>query len=64
LRAPTSICSSEIPLTFILVVALFLAKENINACAEENIRQFAHILGGFCGSLFGFLFTRRHWVRE
>jgi hypothetical protein len=21
--------------------------------------DFAHVLGGFCGSLFGFLFTRR-----
>jgi membrane associated rhomboid family serine protease len=55
----TNIRSGEIPLTFILVVALFLAKEIINAFSEDNISQFAHILGGFCGSLFGFLFTRR-----
>jgi len=55
----TNIRSGEVPLTFILVVALFLAKELINAFAEDDISQFAHILGGFCGSLFGFLFARR-----
>ena len=55
----TNIRSGEVPLTFILVVVLFLAKELINAFAEDDISQFAHILGGFCGSLFGFLFTRR-----
>jgi membrane associated rhomboid family serine protease len=55
----TNIRSGEIRLTFILVVAVFLAKELLNAFAEDDISQFAHLLGGFCGSLFGFLFTRR-----
>jgi membrane associated rhomboid family serine protease len=55
----TNIRSGDIPLTFILVVVLFLAKEIINAFSGDNISQFAHILGGFLGSLFGFLFTRR-----
>jgi len=54
----TNIRSGEIPLTFILIVVLFLAKEFINAFAEDNISQFAHIIGGICGSLFGFIFTR------
>ena len=53
----TNIRSGEIPLTFILIVVLFLAKEFINAFAEDNISQFAHIIGGICGSLFGFVFT-------
>jgi membrane associated rhomboid family serine protease len=60
----TNIRSGEIPLTFILVVALFLAREILNAFAEDSISQYAHILGGFCGSLFGFLFTGRPRVRE
>jgi membrane associated rhomboid family serine protease len=55
----TNIRSGDIPLTFLLVVALFLAKEAIGAFANDDISQFAHILGGFLGSLFGFLFTRR-----
>jgi membrane associated rhomboid family serine protease len=55
----TNIRSGEIPLTFLLVVVLFLAKEVIAGFANDDISQFAHILGGFIGSLFGFLFTRR-----
>jgi len=51
--------AGEVPLTFILVVVLFLARELLNAFGQDDISQFAHILGGFCGSLFGFLFTRR-----
>jgi membrane associated rhomboid family serine protease len=54
----TNIRSGEIPLTFVLIVVLFLAKEFINTLSEDNISQFAHIIGGICGSLFGFLFTR------
>ncbi len=54
----TNIRSGEIPLTFVLIVVLFLAKEFINAFAEDNISQFAHIIGGIFGSLFGCIFTR------
>jgi rhomboid protease GluP len=45
----------EIPLTFVLVVVLFLAKEAVQAFNQDDISQFAHIIGGVCGSLFGFL---------
>ena len=52
----TNIRSGEIPLTFILVVILFLAREIIGSIREDNnISEFAHIIGGVCGSLFGFL---------
>jgi membrane associated rhomboid family serine protease len=54
----TNIRSGEIPLTFVLIVVLFLAKEFINAFAQDNVSQFAHIIGGICGGLFGFLFTK------
>ncbi len=54
----TNFRSGEIPLTFILIVVLFLAKEIFSAFKEDNISQFAHIIGGICGSLFGFLLTR------
>ena len=54
----TNIRSGEIPLTFVLIVVLFLAKEFINALAEDDVSQFAHIIGGICGGLFGFLFTK------
>ncbi|MBA7616491.1 hypothetical protein ES703_23787 [subsurface metagenome] len=54
----TNIRAGEIPLTFILVVLLFLAKEIITAFTQDNISQFAHIIGGICGSIFGFLLIR------
>ena len=50
----TNFSKGEIPLTFILILALYLGKEIYNSFAENNISQFAHIAGGFCGSLFGF----------
>jgi membrane associated rhomboid family serine protease len=54
----TNIRQGGIPLTFILVVLLFLAREMINIFQQNNISEFAHIVGGACGALFGFLFRR------
>ena len=48
----------EIPLTFVLVVLIYLAREIVNAFTNDTISQFAHLVGGACGSLFGFVFTR------
>lgn len=55
----TNFRKGELPLTFILVVVLYLAREIIAAFQDDSISQFAHIAGGFCGSLFGFLRPRR-----
>jgi rhomboid protease GluP len=44
----------EIPLTFLLVVGLYLAGEVSAAFAEDGISLFAHVLGGLCGTVFGF----------
>lgn len=46
--------SGHIPLTFIIVVCLFLGKEVVSAFQNDNISQFAHIIGGVCGSFFGY----------
>lgn len=51
----TNIRSGEIPLTFILVVILYLGKEAVQMFSLDNISQFAHIAGGIFGALFGFL---------
>lgn len=48
-----------IPLTFILIAILYLGKEIYQALGDNNISEFAHILGGVCGSLFGFSSIRR-----
>lgn len=54
----TNIRAGEIPLTFILIVALYLTREIVTAVREDSISQFAHIVGGICGSLFGFMRPR------
>jgi membrane associated rhomboid family serine protease len=51
----TNFAKGEIPLTFILVVVLFLGKEVGSAFQANNTSEFAHIIGGLCGGLFGFL---------
>lgn len=44
----------DVPLTFILIVILYLGREILNAFKVDDISQFAHLAGGLCGSLFGF----------
>ncbi|GHV81795.1 hypothetical protein AGMMS49991_03680 [Spirochaetia bacterium] len=50
----TNFSKGEIPLTFILILVLYLGRELVNSFRSDNISEFAHIIGGFCGSLFGF----------
>jgi membrane associated rhomboid family serine protease len=54
----TNFSRGEIPLTFILVLLLYLGRELFDSFGGDpetaNISQFAHIVGGFIGSLFGF----------
>lgn len=47
----------EIPITFILVMTLYLGKEFIEIFSfkAENISHSTHIIGGICGAIFGFL---------
>jgi membrane associated rhomboid family serine protease len=46
--------SGEIPITFILIALLFIGKEILQSIQSDQISQFAHIIGGVCGSVFGF----------
>lgn len=50
----TNFNRGEVPLTFILILVLYLGREILNSFQSNNISEFAHIVGGFCGSLFGF----------
>jgi len=52
----TNFSKGEIPLTFILILVLYLGRELFNSfgSSSANISEFAHIVGGFIGSLFGF----------
>jgi rhomboid protease GluP len=54
----TNIRQGEIPLTFILIVALYLVREFVNALNPDTVSQLAHIAGGLIGGAFGFLFSK------
>lgn len=52
----TNFKKGEIPLTFILVMVVYLGREVWAAVAkQDNVSQFAHIIGGMVGSFFGFI---------
>ena len=51
----TNVKSGEIPITFILVALLFVGKEVWQSLGADNVSQFAHIIGGVCGSIFGYV---------
>jgi len=44
-----------LPLTFLLVLVLYIGQEVIQAFSNDNISQFAHIMGGGAGAFFGFM---------
>lgn len=51
----TNFSQGKIPLTFIIVALLYIGGEIVNSInATDHISQFAHIIGGICGSGFGF----------
>jgi membrane associated rhomboid family serine protease len=54
----TNIRQGEIPITFLLIVVLYLVKEFVNALTPSTVSQLAHIAGGIVGGLFGFLFSK------
>jgi membrane associated rhomboid family serine protease len=55
----TNFSRGEIPLTFILVLILYMGVQLFNGSGPDNISHFAHIVGGLCGSFFGFFRTPR-----
>ena len=55
LSSISNVKGGSIPLTFILVGALYIGTEVMNSFdPTDNISQFGHILGGICGGVFGF----------
>lgn len=48
-----------IPLTLILVVALYLGGEVVDAITQQDsVSQLTHIVGGLCGAVLGFAMFR------
>lgn len=60
LASMTSFREKEIPLTFILVIILYLGREIFNGIfSSDNVSQSAHLIGGCCGAIAGFAFSSR-----
>ena len=51
----TNIRNGEIPLTFLLVMLIYLSKEVFGIFEKNTVSEFAHIIGGVCGGAFGFI---------
>jgi GlpG protein len=49
-----TIRNREIPLTFILVVVLYVGMEIMSSLHESQISHFAHLFGGAMGAFWGF----------
>ena len=59
LNSFTEMRRGGIPLTMLLVVALYLGNEVVDGLSEsDNISQMTHIVGGLCGVVFGFSLAR------
>lgn len=52
-----NIKAGEFPLSALLVVGLYLAKEVLSIFKYDDISQMSHIIGAACGAVFGFART-------
>jgi len=50
--------SGEIPLTFILIVLVYIGKEVMGTFEDDNISHTTHIIGGIVGAGFGFMLNK------
>lgn len=52
--------AGSIPITLILVAVLYLGQEVYSILfVQDNVANFMHLVGGACGTAFGFLAARR-----
>ena len=55
----TNLQRGRIPVTLILVTLIFLSGEIIDGVTKnDNVSQMGHIIGGICGTLFGWAITK------
>ena len=56
----TGFREGEIPLTFIIVAAIYIGQQVIQGVAvADNVSQMAHIVGGIIGAVVGYIANRR-----
>ena len=50
----------EIPLTFLLVAAIYLGGQVVDGLfVQDNVSQMGHLMGGLVGSVVGFYLTSK-----
>jgi membrane associated rhomboid family serine protease len=60
LASITNMQAGRIPLTLIFVLVLYLGQEVVTwVTTDTNIAHSAHIIGGLCGAVFGYLFDHQ-----
>ena len=64
LTSSINIKDKQIPLSFILVTLIYIGKEVYYSFDADNVSQFAHIAGGICGGIAGFLIGRFYNAKE
>lgn len=56
----TSFREGEIPITFILVAAIYLGQQVYDGVVlDDNISNMAHVVGGIVGGILGFLLNKK-----
>jgi membrane associated rhomboid family serine protease len=58
LSSITNLKQGTLPLTFLIVSIFYIGNEIMHAFADDNISQMAHIVGGFCGGFFGYIYKK------
>ena len=57
----TSFSEGEIPVTFILIVIIFIGQQIVDGLAMgDNISQLAHIIGGLVGAIVGYRMNKKN----
>lgn len=61
----TGVEQGTIPLTLILVAVIYLGGQISDSIfLKDNVSQITHIIGGICGTVFGFVLTRNQKRRR
>ena len=53
----------EIPLTFILILIVYMGKEILGTFSDDNVAHSTHIVGGLVGAFFGF-YLNKHKIKK
>ncbi len=57
LSAFVNINENKIPITLVLIIFFYVVDELIALFKKDNIAHDAHLVGGICGLVFGFICT-------